>query len=106
MGLALVMVLSATAWGGQPEALLGLSTDFDQGTLTIEVASSGCTGKADFRFEFSGDRLTVVRTRRDDCKAMPQKTALTFTLQEAGLTPHKPFGVVNRFIASEYLVSP
>lgn len=106
MALALVMVLCGAAWGGQPESLLGLRTDFDLGTLTIEVAGSGCTRKEDFRFDLAGDRLTVVRVRRDDCKAMPQKTALTFTLQEAGLTPHRAFSVVNRFIVNENLVSP
>ncbi|MBM4349013.1 MAG: hypothetical protein FJ106_03910 [Deltaproteobacteria bacterium] len=84
-----------------PEALLGFSTDFDKKELTIEVSSSGCTTKGDFKIHYKDNVLTVIRIRRDDCKAMPRKIGLTYTLQAIGIGPHQSFSISNRFIVNE-----
>jgi hypothetical protein len=100
-----VLLCGATAQAEEerPETLLGLTTDFDGGKITFEVASGGCTAKKDFRVKVEGGQLTLVRTRRDACKAMPSKIKIAFTLEELGLSAHKPFGVANKFIANENL---
>jgi hypothetical protein len=87
----------------QPEVLLGVSLDFDKGQITLEVASSGCTKKEDFRLEYANRVLTVIRKERDACKAMPQKIALTFPLKEIGIAPHTAFRIANTFIANEMM---
>ena len=89
----------------QPETLLGLSTDFDKGEITIEVASSGCTKKEDFRFELKDNVLTVFRKQRDTCKAMPKKTSFTFNLKDLGIGPHQRFRVGNLFIVNHNLTN-
>ena len=89
----------------QPEVLLGFSTDFEKGEITIEVASSGCTKKEDFRFEYKNSVLTVIRKERDACKAMPEKISLTFKLKEIGIDPHTPFQISNQFITNENIAN-
>jgi hypothetical protein len=89
----------------QPEKLLGISTDFDKGEITIEVASSGCTQKEDFRFELKDNVLTIFRKKRDACKAMPKKNGFTFKLKDLGIDPHKPFRVDNLFIVNHNLTN-
>lgn len=96
---------TTTAWAEVRESLLGLHTDFTAQTLTIEVASSGCTDRSHFRLNFSDDILTAYRTRRDACKAMPQKISLTYTLDELGIDPHRPFRVDNPFVVNEFLAN-
>lgn len=86
----------------QPEELLGVSLNAERKEITIDVVSSGCTQRSDFRFEMKEDVLTVLRAGRDACKAMPQKTSFTYTLKEAGVDPDKPFRFGNGFIANEY----
>jgi hypothetical protein len=89
----------------QPETLLGISTDFDKGEITIEVASSGCTKKEDFHFELKDNVLTVFRKQRDACKAMPKKTSFTFNLKDLGIGPHQRFRVGNLFIVNHNLTN-
>lgn len=97
-----VLALGCTAAAAeQPEVLLGVSMDFEKSEMTLEVASSGCTKKEDFRLEYANRVLTVIRKERDACKAMPQKIALTFPLKEIGIAPHTAFRIANAFIASE-----
>ena len=83
--------------------LLGLATDFDGKTITIETASNGCTNKGSFRLDFKNNVLTVYRIQRDTCKAMPSKVKFTYSLEEVGINPHKPFPVGNLFIVNENL---
>jgi hypothetical protein len=93
--------LAAAAWAGEPEVLLGFSLDAEKGQVVLEVASTGCTGKADFAFERQGEVLTVVRKARDACKAMPSRARLEFTLAEAGVDVRTPLRLANRFVADE-----
>ena len=87
----------------QVEALLGLSMDFDTQQITLQVVSTGCTRREDFRFDVSGDVLTVIRKERDACKAVPRKQAYTFPLGEVGIGPHTRFKIANPFIVNERL---
>lgn len=89
----------------QPETLLGFSTDFNKGEITIEVVSSGGTQKEDFRFKFKDNTLTIIRKQRDVCKAMPEKISLVYKLKEIGIDPHKPFRVSNSFIVNHNIAS-
>lgn len=86
----------------QPEELLGASLNAERKEITIDVVSSGCTQRSDFRFDMKENVLTVLRAQRDACKAMPRKTSFTYTLKEAGVDPNKSFRFGNRFIANEY----
>lgn len=100
----LFMLLAASTAGAEVrETLLGLQTDFRGKTITIEVMGSGCTDKGYFRLDFSNQVLTVYRLMRDACKAMPQKTSLSYSLDELGIDPNKPFRVDNPFIVNEFL---
>lgn len=101
--LLFLLLAAATAGAEEREPLLGLQTDFRGKTITIEVVGSGCTDKGYFRLDFSDDVLTVYRLQRDACKAMPQKTSLSYTLEELGIDPNKPFRVGNSFMVNEYL---
>lgn len=98
-----IFLVASTARAEFREALLGMQTDFRGKTITIEVVGSGCTDKGYFRLDFSNDVLTVYRLQRDACKAMPEKIGLTYTLEELGIDPNKPFRVGNPFIVNEYL---
>jgi hypothetical protein len=100
---ALLLAGSALAADERPESLLGVSTDFDAGKITFEVASNGCTARKDFRGELKDGTLTLIRLGRDACKRMPERMKITFTLAELGLSPNKPFAVGNRFIVNENL---
>lgn len=98
-------LFAAPVWAGegQPELLLGVTTDFDAGQIVFQVASGGCTTKEDFRFEFKNDTLTIFRMRGDYCKAMPHKVPITFALEELGISPHRPFALGNRIIVNQNL---
>jgi hypothetical protein len=82
------------------ENLLGISTDLDKGEITIQAASSGCTVKKDFRFVYQKDILAVYRTKRDSCKAMPEKISLTYKMKDVGVVPNKAFSLSNRIIVN------
>lgn len=71
--------------------------------LTISVASSGCTAKADFAFylERRGEAVTLAfgRKRLDTCKSFAiGKTELTFTWAELGVPPRTPVFVLNPLV--------
>ena len=96
--LALLFVFVPCLRAAEPEPLLGIFADMEKGTLSIDVFSNGCTKKEDFRFDLSGGVLTITRTTRDACKAMPQRITLTFTLKEAGLEPKAAFRLGNPIV--------
>lgn len=100
---ALLLAGSALAADERPERLLGVSTDFDAGRITFEVASNGCTARKDFRCDLKDGTLTLLRLRRDACKAMAQREKIVFTLAELGLSPNAPFALGNKLIVNENL---
>jgi hypothetical protein len=100
---ALLLAGTALAAGERSESLLGVVTNFDAGKIIFEVASNGCTAKKDFRCDLKDGTLTLVRVRRDSCKAMPQREKIVFTLEELGLSPNKPFALGNKLIVNENL---
>ena len=104
VAVILVGLWSVSAVAEQSEVLLGVSMDFDKKQITLEVVSTGCTKKEDFRFEYSNTVLTVIRKERDSCKAMPDKIGLTYPLKEIGLDPHTPFRISNSFVANDMMV--
>ena len=68
--------------------------------LTIQVASNGCTAKADFAFyvERRGEAATLAFGRRhvDACKSFARgQTELAFTWDELGLAPRTPVFLLN-----------
>ena len=72
--------------------------------LTIQVASNGCTQKADFAFyvERKGPSVTVsfARKRLDPCQSFAMgKTALSFSWAELGLEPRSPVFLLNPLTA-------
>ncbi|MCK4906321.1 MAG: hypothetical protein KAS64_02155 [Spirochaetes bacterium] len=98
--IVLLLFISTSVWAENPETILGFSTDYDKGNITIYVVSTGCTKKGDFRFDYKGNVLTIVRTRRDACKAMPEKISLTFNLKEVGIKSNIPFRISNKIVVN------
>jgi len=101
----LMLIFSPFVFSNNPENLLGLTLDYDKGEVTIHVVSSGCTQKTDFRFDMKNDTLSVVRIRRDDCKAMGSEVRFNYTLKEAGINPNKLFIIRNKFIVNMYIAN-
>lgn len=100
----LMLGLATESRGEQLENLLGLETDFDAKQIVLVVASSGCTGKGNFRVEVKDEVLSVYRLQRDACKRMPFRERIAFTLDELGVSPHKPFALGNRIVVNENLM--
>jgi len=98
--LALFLLIIPSVYAGEPETLLGVTVNFDKKEFTIKVVSTGCTNKSDFKFQMKDDELTIIRTKKDECKMMPEELTLTYTLKEAGIDPNKPFKIVNKFIVN------
>jgi hypothetical protein len=72
--------------------------------ITIQVASNGCTNKADFAayVERKESMVTVSfgRKRIDTCKSFAMgKTELSFTWAELGVAPRTPVFLLNPLIA-------
>jgi hypothetical protein len=72
--------------------------------LTLQVASSGCTTKADFAFYVERRDGTVTlafgRRRLDTCKSFAMgRTDLTFTWAELGVDEATPVYLLNPLIA-------
>ena len=68
--------------------------------LTIQVASSGCTAKADFAFyvDRRGGEVTLAfgRKRVDVCRSFGANPAeFVFTWDELGVEPHIPVHLLN-----------
>jgi hypothetical protein len=73
-------------------------------SLTITVASKGCTTKADFAFyvERQGEAVTLAfgRKRVDGCqRTNTEPVALSFTYAELGLASGDPVFLLNPLIA-------
>ena len=106
LGLALfLLAFCHLAIGANPEKLLGISLDDEKGEITIYVVSSECTKQSDFTFEMKGDTLTVIRIRKDDCKAMGSPVQFSYSLKNAGINPNKPFVIRNNFIANKFVAN-
>ena len=101
----LMLSFSPLVFSNNPENLLGLTLDYEKGEVTIHVISSGCTQKTDFKFNMKNDTLSVVRIRRDECKAMGSDVHFVYTLKEAGINPNKPFIIRNKFIANLFIAN-
>lgn len=72
--------------------------------LTVTVASSGCTAKADFAFYVERRRgavtLAFARKRLDTCRSFAMgRTELAFTWAELGLKPAEPVFMLNPLTA-------
>ena len=64
------------------------------------MVSTGCTQKDDFQFLVKDENITIIRKKKDTCKAMPEEVSFTYTLKEAGIDPNKPFKILNKFIVN------
>ena len=79
--------------------------DAGRDAITISVASSGCTAKADFAFyvERKGEVVTLAfgRKRIDTCKSFAMgKTELAFTWAELGVPARSQVFLLNPLTAS------
>ncbi|RAK63760.1 hypothetical protein [Phenylobacterium kunshanense] len=113
-----VFILAALALGGcagavrviappggplaELEPLYGAQAGRD--ALTVTVASSGCTAKADFAVyvEKKGEAVTLAlgRRRLDTCRSFAAGRAdLRFTWEELGLPPRTPVFLLNPLVA-------
>lgn len=92
---------------GQPaaEKLIGLVLNYDKGEIELTITSSGCTGKADFRWSVTGNMVQVDRIKKDECKAMPEAIKLIYSFKEAGIEPDKAYSISNSFIANPGLAA-
>lgn len=85
------------------EPLLGV--EFTSDSIKITVSQSGGTQKDSFRFDVQKNGheqfLTVLRTKTDDCKMMPQREVFDFSLAEIGLNAKEPVFVTNSLFGDE-----
>ncbi len=79
------------------EPIMGIQMNGDSSSITLSVASNGCTQKADFTCTVTNDTLVLTRLKPDNCKRMPFLTKFTWSFKEAGITPGKSFFVKNPF---------
>jgi len=100
-----ILTFCPVANGGNPEKLLGIILNDDKQEITIHVVSSGCTQKADFSFEMKRDTLTVIRIKKDECKAMASEVQFSWSLKEVGINPNKPFVIRNKFILNKFVAN-
>ena len=82
------------------ENISAILFSYDKQELTITVVSNGCTMKEDFIIQQNNNLVTVVRTKKDDCKAMPQSISISWSFKEAGIDPNLTYSIQNRFIAN------
>jgi hypothetical protein len=87
---------------GELEPIYGASAGRD--AVILQVASNGCTVKADFAFyvERKGEAVTLAfaRKRLDRCRSFAMgKAQLAFTWAELGLAPRTPVFVLNPLTA-------
>lgn len=72
---------------GELETLRGAAADREG--LTLKVASTGCTTKADFVFyvgrDGPGQTVSFARKRLDLCRAAPSIVEVAFSYEELGL---------------------
>lgn len=101
--ITLVFIRCASPDEKVGEKLLGFSFNYEKNEVAITVITKGCTGKSDFSFTVQGKMVTVLRIKKDECKAMPEAVVLTYSLKEAGLDANKEYSVGNLFIANPNL---
>ncbi len=99
--MSILFVLSA-CWADETEPIFGISADAENKTLSIVVESSGCTDKSYFGFAFRDGVLTFKRMRRDACKGVPSRLAITYSLEELGIDPRKTFRLGNPISYSDH----
>lgn len=87
------------------EDLLALSLDYEKKEITVVLVSKGCTRIDDISVVASNGELTVKRSRKDECKAMPEPASFTFSFKDASIDPDKNYTVKNRFIANPNLAN-
>jgi hypothetical protein len=87
------------------EKMIGLVFNYDKDEIELTVTSSGCTGKADFRWSITGNSILIERTKRDECKAMPEAVKLIYSFKEAGIDTDKVYTITNSFIANPGLAA-
>lgn len=79
------------------ETLRGATTGADG--LTLKVASTGCTTKADFVFyvgrEGRDQTIAFARKRLDVCRAAPSVVELAFSYEELGLAEEGTVRLLN-----------
>ena len=100
ISILISLLISPLTKGGNPEKLIGLTFNYDKGEVTLQVVSSGCTQKGDFKFEIKGDSLSIIRIRPDNCKMMEGIVQFTYQLAEVKINPNKPYIIQNKFIAN------
>ena len=99
-----VFLLSASfAKAEVPENLIGINFNFDKQEVVIKVVSSGCTGRESFKVDIINDTLTVLRVRKDECKAMEEAIDITYTMKEIDIDPNKTYVIVNKFISNPFI---
>ncbi len=101
----ILILFSFNSSQNRTEKLLGISFNYDKKEITIQVVSTGCTVKTDFQFNMKDNNITVIRKKRDECKAMPEMISFTYTFQETGLSPDKAYTIKNKFIANPNLAN-
>lgn len=79
--------------------------DYDKQELTITVFSNGCTVKEDLSIQLNKSQITVVRRKKDDCKAMPQALSINWSFKEAGIDPDITYSIRNMFIANPHIAN-
>lgn len=87
------------------EKLLGLVFNYDKGEIALTVVTKGCTGKADFSFTVSDGTITVLRIKKDECKAMPEAAVFLYSMKELGIDPNKYYKLMNGFMANPDLAN-
>ena len=85
------------------ENLLGASFNYEKQEISIDVVTSGCTAKSDFNFTVSNNSITVIRNKKDECKAMPEVARFFYSFKDAGINPDKTYTIINKFIANPNL---
>jgi hypothetical protein len=98
-----LMLMAPMAFAIEPETLLGVQLNYDKKEITIQVVSTGCTEKSDFKLEVVAGKLTITRLKADFCKAMPEVVSFTYSAKEAGIDVNKPFTIGNKLIMNPFV---
>ena len=101
----ILFLFSFNSQQNRTEKLMGVSFNYDKKEITIQVVSTGCTVKTDFQFKVSNNIITIIRIKKDACKAMPEMASFTYSFQETGLSPDKAYTIKNKFIANPNLAN-
>ncbi|MEQ1796902.1 MAG: hypothetical protein ABL872_03055 [Lacibacter sp.] len=84
------------------ETISAIVFNYDLEQLTVTFVSNGCTVKEDFIFEQNNSMLTIVRKKKDECKAVPQAITISWTFKEAGIDPNRTYNIQNGFAANPF----